>query len=69
MKPRSEIGLINDGKVYAMSESVDNDANSDKIVTPTPCVTMAGLLTRFDPANHRHDLMFDIEASGTETRC
>ena len=50
-----------------MREAVDIDASSDEVVTPTPRVTMAGLLARFDPANHRHDLVFDIEARGTET--
>jgi hypothetical protein len=61
--------LIDDGKVYGMNESIDHDANRNEIITPTPCVTIGGLLARFDPADHQHDLMFDIEASGTETRC
>jgi hypothetical protein len=52
----------NDGKIYAMSEPVDIDAGSDEITAPTLRVTMAELLARFDPTNHRHDLAFDIEA-------
>ncbi len=33
-----------------------------------PTVSMAELLGRFDPAQHRHDLAFDGPPTGTETR-
>jgi antitoxin component of MazEF toxin-antitoxin module len=33
-----------------------------------PRVTMTELLEKFDPEKHRHDLAFDQEPAGTETR-
>jgi antitoxin component of MazEF toxin-antitoxin module len=33
-----------------------------------PRVTMAELLEKFDPEKHRHDLAFDTDPTGTETK-
>ncbi|MDB5402701.1 MAG: hypothetical protein QOD93_3492 [Acetobacteraceae bacterium] len=53
-----------------VDDPVDIIANDDEIVIrrQRPRVTMAELLAQFDPLKHRHDLAFDIEPGGTETR-
>jgi antitoxin MazE len=53
-----------------MDDPVDIIASEDEIIIrrQRPHVTMAGLLAQFDPSKHRHDLAFDIEPDGTETR-
>jgi antitoxin component of MazEF toxin-antitoxin module len=33
-----------------------------------PSVTMATLLAQFDPEKHRHDIAFDVNPVGNETR-
>lgn len=53
-----------------MNDAVDIIASDDEIVIrrQRPRLTMADLLARFDPEKHRHDLAFDVEPTGTETR-
>jgi antitoxin component of MazEF toxin-antitoxin module len=53
-----------------LDDAVDVIAKEDEIIIrkQRPHVTMAELLAQFDPAKHRHDLAFDLEPTGTETR-
>ncbi len=53
-----------------VDDPVDIIASEDEIIIrrQRPRVTMTELLARFDPATHRHDLAFDVEPDGTETR-
>ena len=53
-----------------VDDPIDIIASEDEIIIrrQRPRVTMADLLARFDPAKHRHDLAFDVEPGGTETR-
>ena len=52
-----------------VDDAVDVIAREDEIIIrrQRPRVTMAELLARFDPTNHRHDLELDGEPIGTET--
>ena len=54
----------------SVDDAVDIIASDDEIVIrrQRPRVAMADLLAQFDPAKHRHDLVFDIDPAGTETR-
>ena len=54
----------------SVDDLVDVVAREGEIVIRkrAPRVTMAQLLARFDPKKHRHDLSFDTEPFGTETR-
>ncbi len=53
-----------------MDDAVDVIACGDEIIIrkQRPHVTMAELLAKFDPEKHRHDLAFDIEPAGSETK-
>lgn len=53
-----------------ISDEVEITANDGEIIIrkQRPRVTMAELLSRFDPEKHRHDLTFDVDPVGTETR-
>ncbi len=53
-----------------IDDTVDVIATEDEIVIRRrrPPVTMDQLLATFDPAKHRHDLAFDLDPAGTETR-
>lgn len=53
-----------------VDDPVEIVARDDEIVIrrQRPRVTMADLLARFDPQLHRHDLQFDNEPMGSETR-
>jgi len=53
-----------------IDDAVDVIATEDEIVIRRrrPRVTMDELLAKFDPKKHRHDLVFDVDPSGTETR-
>jgi antitoxin component of MazEF toxin-antitoxin module len=53
-----------------VDDAVGIVAGADEIVIrrQRPCVTMAELLARFDPATHQHDLAFDGDAAGSETK-
>jgi antitoxin MazE len=52
-----------------IDDAVEVIARDDEIVIrrKRPRVTMAELLSRFDPAKHRHDLQLDVAPVGTET--
>jgi antitoxin MazE len=52
-----------------LDDIVDIIASEDEIVIrrQRPHVTMADLLSRFDPEKHRHDLAFDVDPVGTES--
>ena len=54
----------------SMNDAVDIIARDDEIVIrrQRPRVTMTELLAAFDPSQHRHDLQFDVELVGNETR-
>lgn len=53
-----------------IDDAVDVIATEDEIIIRRrrPRVTMDELLASFDPEKHRHELAFDVDASGTETR-
>ena len=53
-----------------LDDAVDIIAREDEIIIrrQRPHVTMADLLSKFDPEKHRHDLVLDGDAVGTETR-
>jgi len=53
-----------------VNDAVDVIASEGEIIIrrQRPKVTMAELLTRFDPHKHRHELVFDDEPIGNETR-
>jgi antitoxin MazE len=53
-----------------IEDAVDVIANDGEIIIrrQRPRVSMSDLLARFDPEKHRHDLVFDSEPVGTETR-
>jgi antitoxin component of MazEF toxin-antitoxin module len=53
-----------------IDDAVDVIATEDEIVIRRrrPRVTMDELLAKFDPEKHRHDLAFDNDPTGTETR-
>jgi len=53
-----------------VDDTVDIIAREFEIVVrrQQPRVTMAELLEKFDPEKHRHDLAFDSEPAGTETK-
>lgn len=53
-----------------VDDPVDVIAREGEIVIrkQRPRVTTADLLARFDPKKHRHDLQFDADPAGTETR-
>ena len=52
-----------------VDEAVDVIAREGEIVIrrQRPRVTLAGLLTKYDPEKHRHDLLFDDNPVGTGT--
>jgi antitoxin component of MazEF toxin-antitoxin module len=63
--------MIRPGKVAQWGNSAAvRIATEDEIVIRRrrPHVTMDELLAKFDPAKHRHELVFDVDPSGTETR-
>jgi antitoxin component of MazEF toxin-antitoxin module len=53
-----------------LNDIVDVIAGEDEIIIrrQRPRVTMAALLAHFDPEKHRHDIAFDVDPEGTETR-
>jgi len=53
-----------------VDDTVDIIARDSEIIVRRrqPRVTMAELLQNFDPEKHRHDLAFDQDPAGTETR-
>jgi antitoxin component of MazEF toxin-antitoxin module len=55
---------------FSIDDAVEVIARQDEIVIrrQRPRVTMAELLANFDPDKHRHDLAFDAEPMGTETK-
>lgn len=55
---------------FQLEDQVEVIAKEGEIVIrkQRPRVTMAELLARFDPKKHRHNLQFDVEPAGTETR-
>jgi antitoxin component of MazEF toxin-antitoxin module len=54
----------------SIDDAVDVIANEDEIIIRRrrPRVTMTELLAKFDPEKHRHELAFDSDPTGTETR-
>jgi len=53
-----------------VDDTVDIIAGESEIIVRRrqPRVTMTELLEKFDPEKHRHDLAFDQDPAGTETR-
>jgi len=53
-----------------IDDAVDVIATEDEIVIRRrrPRITMDELLSKFDPVKHRHELAFDEDPAGTETR-
>jgi len=53
-----------------VDDAVEVIASEDEIIIrrQRPQVAMADLLAKFDPTKHRHDLAFDRDPVGTETR-
>ena len=52
-----------------VDDEVDVIARVNEIIIRRrrPRVTMDGLLAKFDPSRHRHELAFDGDPTGTET--
>jgi len=53
-----------------IDDAVDVIATEDEIIIRRrrPHVTMDELEREFDPEKHRHELSFDLDPAGTETR-